>query len=233
MKKHKIDSLIKEKLESQRVTPTPELWDTLSTRLAKDQSKIRSKKIIWSTAAIFVLALGTAAFFTIQKSSLLEFQNTEGVSFESPSSKEILNELDNKPFVLEEETVLPKTESIKKLRRETVLTFTEKQAIIPFIVRPNFDEKIVQIELKDKLNDKVWSASLEENLLNLEIDSLMNLAFEHLEINKSEEARRKKQALNLLRSVEEELNSEIYFKRKVLDILKSSYSRANVAQNEN
>ena len=29
MKKHKIDSLIKEKLESQRVTPTPELWDTL------------------------------------------------------------------------------------------------------------------------------------------------------------------------------------------------------------
>ena len=233
MKKHKIDSLIKEKLESQRVTPTPELWDTLSTRLAKYQSKIRSKKIIWSTAAIFVLALGTAAFFTIQKSSLLEFQNTEGVSFESPSSKEILNELDNKPFVLEEETVLPKTESINKLRRETVLTFTEKQAIIPFIVRPNFDEKIVQIELKDKLNDKVWSASLEENLLNLEIDSLMNLAFEHLEINKSEEAMRKKQALNLLRSVEEELNSEIYFKRKVLDILKSSYSRANVAQNEN
>jgi hypothetical protein len=60
----------------------------------------------------------------------------------------------------------------------------------------------------------------------------MNLAMNHLKSNNTENARRKELALSLLLSVEDELNSEVLFKYKVLDILKSSYSKINVVLNE-
>jgi len=227
MKKHKIDSFIKKQLEAQTTPPSADLWKSISTQLDNDKVKKRNKKIGWSIAALFILTLGLGSFFKIQRKAPIQLQIDETVTYES---KPIID-LENKPFVLEEKAVLPQTRNLVRPRGMTPLLLSH-QSIIRFEVSPSAST----INTRDLINNKAdgndWSSALEEHLLNLEIDSLMDLAFEQLRKNNTEEVRIKKQELELLHSLEDELNAEIFVKHKVLDILKKSYTKTDIALNE-
>lgn len=227
MKKHKIDSFIKKQLEAQTTPPSADLWKSISTQLDNDKVKKRNRKIGWSIAALFILTLGLGSFFKIQRKAPIQLQIDETVTYES---KPIID-LENKPFVLEEKAVLPQTRNLVRPRGMTPLLLSH-QSIIRLDVSPSASTINTRDLIKNKADGNDWSSALEEHLLNLEIDSLMDLAFEQLRKNNTEEVRIKKQALELLHSLEDELNAEIFVKHQVLDILKKSYTKTDIALNE-
>ncbi|MDG1762468.1 MAG: hypothetical protein P8H38_04345 [Flavobacteriaceae bacterium] len=222
MKKHRIDLIVKEKLENQHIKPSDSLWESITDKLEQNQVKSRGQKQKWSIAAAFVITLGLGTFFYTQPP--IEIQTNEEVTFdqfrenilEKPSSEP-------KPIV-----------NVETPHRQvsSPLEFNAAQNLIPFQIIPFSSHVSIQAGLEARINKMNWSSGLEQSLLDLEVDSLMNLAMNHLKSNNTENARRKELALSLLLSVEDELNSEVLFKYKVLDILKSSYSKINVVLNE-
>lgn len=230
MKKHKVDLIIKEKLESQQIKPSAELWESIADKLEEQQEKTTYRMQKWGVAAVVVIALGLGIFFNMQTTSMPILENEE-ITFEEPLKKATQNSPDPKPLIQEENPLIPKKE-FNALRQESPLYFIEFKNITPFQVVPSANHSAIQVALEAKANKIDWSTSLEDSLLDLEVDSLMNLALNQLKLNKTENARRKELALSLLLAVEDELNSEILFKYKVLDIIKSSYSKVNIVLNE-
>ena len=58
MKKHRIDLIVKEKLENQHIKPSDSLWESITDKLEQNQVKSRGQKQKWSIAAAFVITLG-------------------------------------------------------------------------------------------------------------------------------------------------------------------------------
>jgi len=72
----------------------------------------------------------------------------------------------------------------------------------------------------------------QDRLLQMETEALLDLAFQNLKTNRQKNAVQKLKALELLIAVEEELYSEIQLKTKIIDLIRSGYSKVRVATNE-
>ena len=73
----------------------------------------------------------------------------------------------------------------------------------------------------------------QDSLLQLETEALLEIAYENLKTSKLKNKIQKIKALELLVSVEEEIYSEIQLKTKIIDFIRSGYSKVSVATNEN
>ena len=73
----------------------------------------------------------------------------------------------------------------------------------------------------------------QDSLLDLETEELIRIAYAKLDQYEKEKSRKREEALSLLFSIEQELNTDTYLKQKVIEIIKNSYSKINIAQNEN
>lgn len=231
MKKQPIDSIVKQKLENTRLTPSTGAWEKLSAQLDSDPANVSYRKIGWSIAALFFLSLGLLSYFTFQKDTLILAPTHETITHESMHSIEERIEPDDKSYDLEEKAVVPRHRQIKP-RGETPLLSLSNQHLSQFEISPPTTLVDVGIALRIKLESSLWTSSMKEQLLDLEIDSLMKLALNRLKEDNSAEARRKETALKLLDAVENELNHELFLKHKIFRIIKSNNSNTEVVLND-
>jgi len=222
MKLHKLDSFIKEKLDTQRISPSANLWNALETKMDTNKSKRRSRKLAYRSIALLLLIVGLGGFFLFQfpKPNLL---NTQEIGYETPSTTE-------EPSQLQNEKPLPIPFKRKPIQQS--LFFKESENLIVFNLQPKVSNTDFELISHPTLPVVFVSKVSQDSLLNIETDTLIQLAYAQLLLTLTEDSRRKKNALDLLQNIEDELISETFLKQKVLAILKNSYKKINVAQNE-
>lgn len=231
MKKQSIDSTIKQKLEDTQLSPSTGSWEKLSAQLDKDQARVPYRKIGWSIAALFFLILRLLSYYTLQKNTLILAPTQETITHESIHNTEEWIEPDTKSYDLEEKAVLPQQRQIKPGGETPLLSLTTRK-VIQFETNPPTALLDMGIVLRIKLESDSWIASIKEQHLDLEIDSLMELAFDRLKESNSVAARRKETVLRLLDAVENELNHELFLKHKVLRVLKGNNQNTDIVLND-
>ena len=222
MKLNKLDSFIKEKLDTQRISPSTNLWNALETKLDTNKSKRRYRKLACRSVALLLLIVGLGGFFLLQ-SPKPNLMNTQEISYETPSTTEEPTRLQNEK---------PLLTPFKRKPIQQSLFFKASENLIVFNIRPKVSNTDFELISHPTLSIVFVSKVSQDSLLNIETDTLIQLAYAQVLLTSTEDSRRKENALALLHNIEDELMSETFLKQKVLVILKNSYKKINVAQNE-
>ncbi len=226
MEKHKIDSFIKEKLEEKRILPSEKLWESLEKKLDSNRSKRKLRTFIFRATAVFTLLVGLGSLFLFQKPQLNPIEK-----------KQVFTPLDSTPVENPSKINFPVnpsgSDSSKKIIKLASLKTIRPRNMVSFKIHPNrslvnlkpittpFETGYTHVELN------------QDSLLDLETEELIRIAYAKLDQYEKEKSRKREEALSLLFSIEQELNTDTYLKQKVIEIIKNSYSKINIAQNEN
>ena len=226
MEKHKIDSFIKEKLEEKRILPSEKLWESLEKKLDRNRSKRKLRAFIFGAAAVFTLLVGLGSLFLFQKPQRNPIEKKQVFTpLDSTLVKNPLNiNFPEKPSDSYFSKKTSKLASLKTIRPRNMVSFKihpNRSLVNLKPITTPFETGYTHVELN------------QDSLLDLETEELIRIAYAKLDKYEKEKSRKREEALSLLFSIEQELNTDTYLKQKVIEIIKNSYSKINIAQNEN
>ena len=219
MKEPKVEKQMKALLEARRIKPSKGLWEQLENELPNQSSRKRKAyRIAFSLAGLLLLLLGLRfSFQELPKESPLPVQ--------LPVAAEPTPKLD-RPVVKK-----PKPKNDRMALVPLPLPFRSKGIEFSFI--PSSSALYAPSDFAFFSTPKVDRKAInQDRLLQMETEALLDLAFQNLKTNREKDKVQKLKALELLIAVEEELYSEIQLKTKIIDLIRSGYSKVRVATNE-
>lgn len=219
MKEPKVENQMKVLLEARRIKPSKGLWKHLETELPTQSSRKRKAyRIAFSLAGLLLLLLGLRfSFQELPKESPLPVQ--------LPVVAEPTPKLD-RPVVTK-----PQPKNDRMALVPLPLPFRSKGIEFSFI--PSSSALYTPSDFAFFSTPKVDRKAInQDRLLQMETEALLDLAFQNLKTNREKDKVQKLKALELLIAVEEELYSEIQLKTKIIDLIRSGYSKVRVATNE-
>lgn len=219
MKEPKVEKQIKVLLEARRIKPSEGLWEHLEAELpTQSLGKRRAYRIAFSLAGLLLLLLGL-------RFSFQELPKELPLPVQLPVVAEPTPKLD-RPGVTKSQ---PKNDRMALVPLQ--LPFRSKGiefSFIPFSLALQAPSDFTFLSTY-KVDRKAIN---QDRLLQMETEALLDLAFQNLKTNREKNAVQKLKALELLIAVEEELYSEIQLKTKIIDLIRSGYSKVRVATNE-
>ena len=219
MKEPKVENQMKALLEARRIKPSKGLWEHLENELPTQSSRKRKAyRIAFSLAGLLLLLLGLRfSFQELPIESPLPVQLPVVVE---PTPKP------DRPVVTKPQ---PKNDRIALVPLQ--LPFRSKGIEFSFI--PSSSALYTPSNFAFLSTSKIDRKAInQDRLLQMETEALLDLAFQNLKTNRQKNAVQKLKALELLIAVEEELYSEIQLKTKIIDLIRSGYSKVRVATNE-
>lgn len=219
MKEPKVEKQMKALLEARRIKPSKGLWEHLENELPNQSSRKRKAyRIAFSLAGLLLLLLGLRfSFQELPKESPLPVQ--------LPVAAEPTPKLD-RPVVTK-----PKPKNDRMALVPLPLPFRSKGIEFSFI--PSSSALYAPSDFAFFSTSKIDRKAInQDRLLQMETEALLDLAFQNLKTNREKDKVQKLKALELLIAVEEELYSEIQLKTKIIDLIRSGYSKVRVATNE-
>ncbi len=232
MKKHPLNSNIKQQLESIQTSPSARAKEKLLAKLENHKAKaVNFKKMSWTVAALFYLSIGLYSYFNSQKNNSIKAPVQKTISYDTKPYLEKENTT-SQSFTLEEKVVLPNKRP-KKSWEGTPLLSVNTQNIKSFkstLPKPSLASIERGLRTRQHTNSRLLSPIGSQ--LEVEIDSLMAFATKRIQEKNTLITRKAETTLKLLDAVEEELNHELFLKNKILGLLKNTSPHWDMAQNE-
>jgi len=219
MKEHKVEKQIKALLESRNMSPSKRVWEQIEGQLpSKPFNKRKIYALSLSIAGVLLLFIGLR--FSFQKRTVENLIPTPLPVVTQPA-----------PLKKQSESQESVAENTREIQSTLQLPFKSSGIAFSFVptITPLHSSHFNRLSVPSSPKKMIF----QDSLLQLETEALLEIAYENLKTSKLKNKIQKIKALELLVSVEEEIYSEIQLKTKIIDFIRSGYSKVSVATNEN